>query len=111
TALEAAYTGGEPWRAELLEYLRGNLALVESELAGTAPKLVLAARPQATYLAWLDARGLGVADPVKFFDERGVLLGNGADFGAPGFVRLNYGCPRATLREILRRLTAAVAGA
>ncbi|MDR3229191.1 MAG: PatB family C-S lyase [Puniceicoccales bacterium] len=104
-ALEAAYSEGEPWRLELLEYLRGNLALVAAEIADT-PGVTIAQRPQATYLAWLDVRALGFADPVKTFEAGGVGLGNGADFGEPGFVRLNFGCPRERLREILRRIRA-----
>jgi cystathionine beta-lyase len=103
TALEAAYTGGEPWRQELLAYLRGNLELALSELAGL-PNLPVAAHPQATYLAWLDARQLATTDPVKTFEDGGVLLGNGTDFGAPGHVRLNFGCPRPQLRQILKRI-------
>jgi cystathionine beta-lyase len=102
-ALEAAYRHGAPWRDALLEYLRGNLDLVMSELA-QAPGINIAQRPQATYLAWLDVRKLGFADPVAAFEAGGVGLGNGADFGTPGFVRLNFGCPRGRLREILRRI-------
>lgn len=107
-ALEAAYRHGAPWRDALIGYLRGNLDLVMSELA-QAPGVKIAQRPQATYLAWLDVRALGFADPVAAFEVGGVGLGNGADFGNPGFVRLNFGCPRERLREILRRIHA-VAG-
>lgn len=41
-------------------------------------------RVEATYLAWIDARGLGVANPAQFFEEAGVGLSNGADFGGLG---------------------------
>ena len=50
---------------------------------------------EATYLAWLDARGLGVDDPLRFFEDAGVGLYDGALFGAPGFLRLNFACPRS----------------
>ena len=62
---------------------------------------------EATYLAWIDARGLGVANPALFFEEAGVGLSNGADFGLPGWVRLNFGCSRATLEAALERMQAA----
>ena len=62
---------------------------------------------EATYLAWIDARGLGVANPAQFFEEAGVGLSNGADFGLPGWVRLNFGCSRATLEAALERMKTA----
>ena len=62
---------------------------------------------EATYLAWIDARGLGVANPAQFFEEAGVGLSNGADFGLPGWVRLNFGCTRTTLEAALERMKSA----
>jgi cystathionine beta-lyase len=67
-------------------------------------------KPEATYLAWSDCRAWGVADPQHFFEEAGVGLSPGRDFGAEGFVRLNFGCSRALLEEALRRMRAAVSG-
>ncbi|MDR2844480.1 MAG: PatB family C-S lyase [Puniceicoccales bacterium] len=104
-ALEAAYKQGEPWRQACVEYLRGNLDLVMAEVA-TMPGVVIAQRPQATYLAWLDVRALGFENPPAAFEAGGVGLSDGTDFGYPGFVRLNFGCPRERLREILRRIRA-----
>jgi cystathionine beta-lyase len=37
-----------------------------------------------------------------------VGLSDGADFGAPGFVRLNFGCSRTLLMEALRRMRMAL---
>jgi cystathionine beta-lyase len=104
TAAEAAYRHGEEWRRELLEYLRGNRDLVEREVA-QMPGLSVA-RVEATYLSWIDLRESGIEDPVGFFEQAGVGLSGGADFGLPGFVRLNFGCPRALLAEALRRMRA-----
>lgn len=105
-AAEAAYRDGGPWREALLDYLRGNLDLVMGELAAM-PGLV-AARPQATYLVWIDCRGANIDDPVKFFEAAGVGLSDGAPFGMPGFVRLNFGCTRALLAEALARMRRAL---
>ena len=58
-------------------------------------------------LAWLDARELGLDDPIAHFEANGVGLSNGAFFGAPGFVRLNFGCPRKMLECALERMEAA----
>ena len=65
-------------------------------------------RPEATYLAWIDCRATGLTDPAKFFEDAGVGLSDGAPFGMPGFVRLNFGCPRSTLDEALRRMKTAL---
>jgi cystathionine beta-lyase len=107
-ATQAALRDGEPWRQELLAYLRGNRDHLARVLAERLPKLKLAQPLEATYLAWIDARGLGVDNPQAFFEKAGVGLSDGRDFAGPGWVRLNFGCPRATLDEALRRMTAAV---
>jgi cysteine-S-conjugate beta-lyase len=107
TAAEAAYRMGEGWRSELINYLRGNRDLVAQEL-GSLPGLRLA-QVEATYLAWIDLRQRNIADPVGFFEAAGVGLSGGADFGLPGFVRLNFGCPRPLLAEALRRMRVAFA--
>jgi cysteine-S-conjugate beta-lyase len=106
TAAEAAYRHGAEWRRQLLAYLRGNRDLVAQEL-GAIPG-VSVAHVEATYLSWIDLRPRGIADPVRFFEEAGVGLSGGEDFGLPGFVRLNFGCPRALLAEALRRMRVAL---
>lgn len=107
-ATQAALRDGEPWRQELLAYLRGNRDHLARVLAERLPRLKLAQPLEATYLAWIDARGLAVDDPQAFFEKAGVGLSDGRDFAGPGWVRLNFGCPRATLDEALRRMVAAV---
>jgi len=98
----AAYRDGRAWQLALLDYLRGNRDLAEQALRAI-PGLKTW-HVEATYLAWIDARGLGVDQPLKFFEDAGVGLYDGALFGAPGFLRLNFACPRAVLGEALRRM-------
>ena len=98
----AAYRECGDWLAAQMAYLRGNRDLVEREIAA-APGLKMA-HVEATYLAWIDATGLGVPDPYKYFLERGVAMSPGAQFGAAGFVRLNFGTQRALLAEALGRM-------
>ena len=106
-ATEAAYRDGGPWREALLEYLRGNLVLIWERLAGIEG---LELKPlEATYLAWIDATALGLDDPRAHFEAEGVGLSGGEQFGEPGHLRLNFACPRETLRRGLDRLEAAVA--
>jgi cysteine-S-conjugate beta-lyase len=74
---------------------------------------VTVAPPEATYLAWLDCRGARIpgGDPYTFFLERArVALNDGRAFGpgGDGFVRLNFGCPRALLTEGLDRMRKAL---
>lgn len=106
TAAESVYRDGKPWRDALLEYLRGNRDLVEREVAAM-PGLSIT-HVEATYLAWIDTRATGIATPGQFFEQAGVGLSDGADFGAPGFVRLNFGCPRSLLVEALKRMRRAL---
>lgn len=107
-ATEAAYRDGGPWLAALKDYLRGNRDRVLQAVAALAG---LATTPvEATYLAWIDARATGLEAPQRFFEDHGVGLSDGRDFGAPGFVRLNFGCRRATLEAALDRMARALAG-
>ncbi len=106
TAALAAYRHGGHWLAALLDYLRGNRDLVLREIErmphiSTTPV-------EATYLAWVDCRRIGTEKPARFFEQAGVGLSDGDEFGGPGYVRLNFGCPRATLEEALARMNAAL---
>ena len=109
TACAAAYRHGEGWRRELIAYLRGNRDALYGFAADRLPGVQLWPMA-ATYLAWMAAADLDLPDPAAFFAAHGVGLSDGADFGAPGFLRLNFGCPRARLMEALERMEAAVAG-
>jgi cystathionine beta-lyase len=106
SAALSAYRDGEDWRQALLDYLRTNRDLVEAFFART-PDMGMH-HVEATYLAWIDCRMLGHPDPAVFFEDAGVGLSSGTDFGSPGFVRLNFGCPRSLLREALARMATAV---
>lgn len=105
-AAEAAYRDGDAWRRALIEYLRTNRACV-MEAIEDLPGL-RALSPEATYLAWIDCRGAGLGDLAGFFEAAGVGLSDGRAFGMPGFVRLNFGCTRATLEEALTRMRRAL---
>ncbi|MFC2027149.1 MalY/PatB family protein [Chloroflexota bacterium] len=105
TAL-AAYRDSHDWHMALLDYLRTNRDIVEKsiqEIDGLTMTHV-----EATYLAWIDTRQAGIENPVSFFEAAGVGLSDGIHFGDPGFVRLNFGCPKTTLEEALRRIHTAM---
>jgi cystathionine beta-lyase len=105
----AAYTGGDPWRRNLVRYLDENRKFLARSLAAELPELKFRC-PEATYLAWLDCRPLGLADPADHFRRHAkVALSDGAAFGSAGrgFVRLNF----ATSRSMLERIAAALIAA
>ena len=111
TACEAAYRDSEPWRQALLQTLRSNRDLILDFVARELPGITIEAPIEATYLAWLNVTALKLADPIAHFEQHGVGLSEGSFFGEPrgGHVRLNFGCPRATLQEALQRMKRAVA--
>lgn len=110
-AAEAAYRQGLPWLEALLVYLEANrdylLKFIEDNLPG-----IHCFSPQGTYLAWLDCNALNLPEsPYQFFlKEARVGLNDGGEFGenGNGFVRINFGCPRATLEDALNRMQSAL---
>ncbi len=105
-ATQAAYRDGKSWHLALLDYLRSNRDLVEREV-GRMPFLRIW-HAEATYLSWIDARALRVDNATTFFEEAGVGLYDGALFGATGYLRLNFACPRALLEQALERMARAI---
>jgi cystathionine beta-lyase len=110
-ACEAAYRDSEPWRQALLGYLRGNRDYLLGALAGDLPGVLVEGPVEATYLMWLNVTALGLVNPVAHFESHGVGLSDGSYFGGTKgtHLRLNFGCPRATLVETVRRMKAAIA--
>lgn len=108
TALRAALREGEPWRQELLARLRAN---AQSVSAALHTMRLPHTRPAATFLTWIDCRPLAaqVGNPARWFEEQGVGLSDGTDFGSPGFVRLNFATPPSLLDQALQRMQQAVA--
>jgi cystathionine beta-lyase len=110
----AAYERGQPWLDEVLAYLTANRTFVDQFVREHLPG-VSSVAPEGTYLTWLDCRrSAASADPYRFFLDRArVALSEGPMFGPPGagFVRLNFACPRATLKEALDRMRRALTAA
>jgi len=105
----ASYTDSSDWLSRLLAYLAVNRDRLEetvSALDGVAMTHV-----EGTYLGWIDARNLGVPSAAAHFERHGLGLSDGAQFHGPGFVRFNFGCPRATLERGLERFVNAVRAA
>lgn len=106
-----AYEQGDEWLKQMLEYVEDNIDFMEQYLKDNMPKMGMV-RPQASYLVFLDARGLGLPhdELVDFFiREAKVGMNDGAMFGegGSGFMRMNLGCPRATLVKALEQIKSA----
>jgi cystathionine beta-lyase len=104
TATQAAFTQCDDWHQAFLRYLRGNRDYLAAEIAKISGLKLLP--PQATFLAWIDASGLGVENPQKHFEDLGVGPSPGADFGDKNCVRINFGCPRSELERAIKLIKA-----
>lgn len=107
----AAYTGGRPWLADVVDYLDGNRALLGELIANHLPSVRYSA-PQGTYIGWLDLRGCGIeGNMVEFFRrEAGVSLTDGIACGevGEGFARFVFALPRPLLREAILQMSDAL---
>jgi len=122
TALKAAYTHGAHWPAELMVHVATNRDRVIEAVRDLPIEPMM---PEATYLLWLDCRGMGLSDVSNepedralqrfFVDEAGLGLSQGIIFGEPGrgYMRINLATPTrvidramAQLREAWRRRVA-----
>lgn len=104
----AAYTECDDYLEQLIPYLEANVEFVRSFLSAHMPKIHLV-EPEATYLMWLDCSELGLSpDELADFFVNKCLVGisRGDGFGASGgqFVRMNVGCPRATVKQAMGQI-------
>ena len=108
----AAFRKGEEWRKQMLNYIEGNIELVESFCKERIPQ-IKPLRPQASFLIWLDCRGLGLDhDSLTslFIDKADLALNDGEMFnpGGIGFMRLNIGTSRQVIEDALISLEKAI---
>lgn len=111
-ALKVAYTEGEDWLRHVLNYLNGNAQFINKFLKNRIPQVKMRV-PEATYLGWIDFRGLELTDKqLNHFIVNDARLGmnSGSKFGVQGegFQRINFACPRSLLREAMERLELAL---
>lgn len=109
TAAEAAFREGEEWLRQMLEYLNANVQTLDDFLRNNMPK-VKAVLPEASYLAWLDFSAYGFEHKVladRLINDAKVALNDGTTFGGKEYehcFRMNIGCPRAMLLDVLERI-------
>lgn len=101
-ATEAAFTQCDEWHQQQLTYLRENRDMVFNTVNNIDGLKMLKA--DATFLAWVDASGLGVENVQQWAEEKGVGPSPGIDFHKADHFRINFGCSKAMLQDILQRL-------
>lgn len=104
-ALTAAFEDDSPWLGEQNAFLAGNARRLEAAVDDIDG--MRTTRVEGTYLAWLDVSALGLADAAAAFEDHGLGLHAGEEFGGPGFLRFNFGCPRPLLDQAIERLVQA----
>ena len=113
-AFEAAYRQGKEWLEQLKTHLYKNYKTLEA-LTVKYPHLIRLTPIEATYLAWLDCRGMGLRDKelrAFFVKEARLGVSAGLSFGkaGSGFARLNFALDSAKMSEVIARLEIALKG-
>ena len=103
---EAAYQDGDEWLDSLLTYLDGNRRALNQGIEGVPGLTVM--NLEATYLAWVDFSGTGMAREAftTRLKDAGLAPSDGQSFGPEGelCMRFNIACRRALLDEAMGRL-------
>lgn len=111
-ATVSAYRKGKEWRKQMLKYVESNILFVKNFFDKEIPEIKVLL-PEASFLIWLDCRGLGLTQKQLtnlFINVARVALNDGEMFGKEGigFLRLNVATPKKKLKEILERIKFAV---
>ena len=111
-AAKAAYEHGDDWLREQTAYLQKNRDMIGDVISNGMLPGVRWSKPEGTFLAWLDCRELGVEDDLQefFMENAKVCMNDGCTFGdaGEGFLRLNFGCTRAVLKQALEKMAEAI---
>ncbi|WP_343250313.1 MalY/PatB family protein [Diplocloster hominis] len=111
-ALVAAFRYGGEWLDKLRDYLWENRKFAE-EYIGSEIRNVTAVTAEATYLLWLDCRGVigDSSEMCRFIrGHSGLCLSDGREYGnGSGFLRMNLACPREQVKDGLERLKRSIA--
>jgi len=104
TAAAAAYGESREWKNELVDYLRTNRDYIETRLKKIFPEAKLT-HAEGTYLQWIDLRPAGINEPFQWLvDNPKIFASDGKIYGAPGYVRFNFGTTMARLTEAMDRI-------
>ena len=107
-AFESAYRNGKEWLEDLKIHLLNNYNMLKS-VCEKYPDIIKITPIEATYLAWLDCRGMGLSNKKlrQFFVEDAKLgLNAGLSFSkeGSGFMRLNFAISHVTMTQVVEQL-------
>jgi len=107
----AAYAKSDPWLEELKALFLQNISYIKENKDKIHPIKPLF--PEATFLLWLDCRGLGFSDDALnrwFIEEAKLGLNRGSSFGraGEGFMRLNFAHPHEEIKQAIKQLSIAI---
>jgi len=106
-ATHSAFANGNQWRLALLQYLKINRDTLVSALNNFKIQgecIFKTHLNDACFLCWIDCTALESItkqSAIDWFTSAGIMPSNGVDFGKTGFVRINFGCPLATIEQAL----------
>lgn len=109
---EMAYTHGDSYVDELIEYISKNVETLRYFISSYLPQVKLI-EPEGLYLMWLDFRALNLSqeDLKTLLSEKALLwLNDGSTFGegGEGFMRMNLATPNSELIKALHQLKEAL---
>lgn len=106
-ALKAAYTYGDQWLEQCIEYIYNNFIFLDNYLKENIPQISFSI-PDGTYLGWLDFSKLNIEGNLnlRLKNEAKVQLNDGFGFYQPcnNYQRINVACPLDTLKKGLDRI-------
>jgi cysteine-S-conjugate beta-lyase len=105
-AAMVAYRDCEPWRDELIIYLKRNHDFLLERINKIKGLKMLPL--EATYLAWIDCRASPINNMHQLLLDNGVRIIDGSLFKGEGFIRLNFACPFSVLEEAVKRIERAI---
>lgn len=108
-AVKAAYTQGEEWLKQMLQYVQENIDYVTGYLEKKMPKIKVM-QPEASFLLFLNCNELGFSTQKEledfFVDKAHLALNSGTLFGeeGKGFMRLNVASPKKRIEQVMFQL-------
>ena len=98
----ACIKDGDDWKGELIDYLNTNKSFLLDEFSIRDDIEVI--NPKGTYLLWFKVINSDGINLQEHFENYGVGLSDGKDFGKPGWMRLNFGTNIDLLKKAIPRI-------
>lgn len=109
--MKVAYQKCAYYIDELNSYIDGNEEFMRTNFKRVLPKAIIKER-EGTFLLWVDfnEQFSSEAQMMSFFRKAKINFLPGSHFGPHfhNFARINIGCPRATLQEVINRIEQAL---